>query len=100
MFEDTKQKRAKKRQMKLRDKRSPYAKSLELKQYRHRIQETKKSDFDDWVEDALEEYYRDREAEAKTEKSKARREGSSEDIKHDGESTAPLVEGSKEGGER
>lgn len=40
--------------------RSPYAKSLELKQYRHRVQEHKRVDFDDWVEDALEEYWRDR----------------------------------------
>lgn len=38
-------------------KRSPYAKSLELKQYRHRVQQHKTTDTDNWIEEALEEYY-------------------------------------------
>lgn len=54
-------KRAERRKRKMSDRRSPYAKSLELKQYRHRVEKDKRLSFDDWVEDALAEYYQEKE---------------------------------------
>lgn len=76
-------------------KRSPYAKSLESKQYRQQIKEHKRIDIDDWIEEALEEYYNDK---VSTEKNEATEENTTtvrsrdRSLEQAGQSDGALVE--------